>query len=78
MCEDRESSSYVSIEKREARGALVDCNDPNIPVIRPSIRTDTDIVFYLTQPAASVNAVDFRDLAFGSVIRLPPMTRTLF
>ena len=34
----------------------VDDNDPNIPVIRPSIRTDTDIVFYLTQPAASVNA----------------------
>jgi hypothetical protein len=50
----------------------VDDNDPNIPVIRPSIRTDTDIVFYLTQPAASVNAVDFRDLAFGSVIAHSP------
>ena len=60
------------IEKLDARGALVDDNDPNIPVIRPSIRMDTDIVFYLTQPAASVNAVDFRDLAFGSVIAHSP------
>ena len=60
------------IEKLDARGALVDDNDPNIPVIRPSIRTDPDIVFCLTQPAASVNAVHFRDLAFGSVIAHSP------
>jgi UDP-N-acetyl-D-glucosamine dehydrogenase len=34
--DDRESPSYVLMEKLEARGALVDYNDPNIPVIRPS------------------------------------------
>jgi UDP-N-acetyl-D-glucosamine dehydrogenase len=34
--DDRESPSYVLIEKLEARGALVQYNDPNIPVIRPS------------------------------------------
>src|SRR3984957_17128649 len=34
--DDRESPSYVLIEKLEARGALVHYNDPNIPVIRPS------------------------------------------
>jgi UDP-N-acetyl-D-glucosamine dehydrogenase len=32
--DDRESPSYVLIEKLEARGAVVDYNDPNIPVIR--------------------------------------------
>jgi hypothetical protein len=56
----------------------VDDNDPNIPVIRPSIRTDPDIVFCLTQPAASVNAVHFRDLAFGSVITHSPADAPLF
>jgi UDP-N-acetyl-D-glucosamine dehydrogenase len=34
--DDRESPSYVLMEKLEARGALVYYNDPNIPVIRPS------------------------------------------
>ena len=34
--DDRESPSYVLIEKLEARGALVDYNDPNVPVIRPT------------------------------------------
>jgi UDP-N-acetyl-D-glucosamine dehydrogenase len=34
--DDRESPSYVLIEKLEARGASVDYNDPNIPVIRPT------------------------------------------
>jgi UDP-N-acetyl-D-glucosamine dehydrogenase len=34
--DDRESPSYVLMEKLEARGALVDYNDPNIPVIRTS------------------------------------------
>jgi len=68
----------VLIEKLEASGPPVDYNDPNNPVIRRSIRTDTDIVFYLTQPAASVDAVDFRDLAFGPVITLPPLMRTSF
>jgi UDP-N-acetyl-D-glucosamine dehydrogenase len=34
--DDRESPSYVLLEKLEARGALVHYNDPNIPVIRPS------------------------------------------
>jgi UDP-N-acetyl-D-glucosamine dehydrogenase len=34
--DDRESPSYVLMEKLEARGALVHYNDPNIPVIRPS------------------------------------------
>jgi UDP-N-acetyl-D-glucosamine dehydrogenase len=34
--DDRESPSYVLIEKLEARGAVVEYNDPNIPVIRPT------------------------------------------
>jgi UDP-N-acetyl-D-glucosamine dehydrogenase len=34
--DDRESPSYVLIEKLEAKGAVVDYNDPNVPVIRPS------------------------------------------
>jgi UDP-N-acetyl-D-glucosamine dehydrogenase len=34
--DDRESPSYVLMEKLEMRGALVSYNDPNIPVIRPS------------------------------------------
>jgi UDP-N-acetyl-D-glucosamine dehydrogenase len=34
--DDRESPSYVLIEKLEARGAVVSYNDPNVPVIRPS------------------------------------------
>jgi UDP-N-acetyl-D-glucosamine dehydrogenase len=34
--DDRESPSYVLIEKLEKRGAKVDYNDPYIPVIRPS------------------------------------------
>jgi UDP-N-acetyl-D-glucosamine dehydrogenase len=34
--DDRESPSYILIEKLEARGAKVDYNDPNIPLIRPS------------------------------------------
>jgi UDP-N-acetyl-D-glucosamine dehydrogenase len=34
--DDRESPSYVLIEKLEARGSIVDYNDPNVPVIRPS------------------------------------------
>ena len=32
--DDRESPSYVLIEKLEARGAVVEYNDPNVPVIR--------------------------------------------
>lgn len=32
--DDRESPSYVILEKLEAKGALVDYNDPNVPVIR--------------------------------------------
>jgi len=46
--------------------------------LRCSIRTDPDIVFCLTQPAASVNAVHFRDLAFGSVITHSPADAPLF
>lgn len=34
--DDRESPSYVLIDKLEARGAKVDFNDPNVPEIRPS------------------------------------------
>jgi UDP-N-acetyl-D-glucosamine dehydrogenase len=34
--DDRESPSYVLMEKLEARGAKVDYNDPYIPVIRPT------------------------------------------
>ena len=34
--DDRESPSYVIMEKLEARGGSVDYNDPNVPVIRPS------------------------------------------
>ena len=59
--DDRESPSYVLIEKLEARGALVDYNDPNVPVIRPSrehahlagrasvpITTDYDLILIST------------------------------
>jgi UDP-N-acetyl-D-glucosamine dehydrogenase len=34
--DDRESPSYVLMEKLEARGALVNYNDPYVPVIRPT------------------------------------------
>ncbi len=34
--DDRESPSYVLMEKLEALGALVDYHDPHVPVIRPS------------------------------------------
>jgi UDP-N-acetyl-D-glucosamine dehydrogenase len=34
--DDRESPSYRLIEKLEERGAIVDFNDPYIPVVRPS------------------------------------------
>lgn len=34
--DDRESPSYVILEKLEAKGATVDFNDPNVPVIRPT------------------------------------------
>ena len=34
--DDRESPSYVLIEKLEAKGATVDYHDPYIPAIRPS------------------------------------------
>jgi UDP-N-acetyl-D-glucosamine dehydrogenase len=34
--DDRESPSYHLMEKLEARGAVVEYNDPYIPVIRPS------------------------------------------
>lgn len=34
--DDRESPSYVLMEKLEARGAKVDYNDPHVPVIRPT------------------------------------------
>jgi UDP-N-acetyl-D-glucosamine dehydrogenase len=34
--DDRESPSYVLIDRLEARGAVVEYNDPHIPVIRPS------------------------------------------
>lgn len=34
--DDRESPSYVLIEKLEARGASVDYNDPYVPEIRPT------------------------------------------
>jgi UDP-N-acetyl-D-glucosamine dehydrogenase len=59
--DDRESPSYVLIEKLEARGATVDYNDPNVPVIRPSrehaplagrrsvpITTDYDLILIST------------------------------
>jgi UDP-N-acetyl-D-glucosamine dehydrogenase len=59
--DDRESPSYVLMEKLEARGALVAYNDPNIPVIRPSrehahlagrmsvpITTDYDLILIST------------------------------
>lgn len=34
--DDRESPSYVLMEKLEALGAIVDYNDPYVPVIRPT------------------------------------------
>ena len=34
--DDRESPSYVLMEKLEARGAVVSYNDPHVPVIRPT------------------------------------------
>jgi len=34
--DDRESPSYILIEKLEAKGAKVDYHDPYVPVIRPS------------------------------------------
>jgi UDP-N-acetyl-D-glucosamine dehydrogenase len=34
--DDRESPSYHLIEKLEAKGAIVEYNDPYIPQIRPS------------------------------------------
>ena len=34
--DDRESPSYVLMEKLEAKGATVDYNDPHVPVIRPT------------------------------------------
>jgi UDP-N-acetyl-D-glucosamine dehydrogenase len=34
--DDRESPSYVLMEKLEALGATVDYHDPHVPVIRPS------------------------------------------
>ena len=34
--DDRESPSYALMEKLEARGAIVDYNDPHVPVIRPT------------------------------------------
>jgi len=34
--DDRESPSYVLMEKLEAQGAAVDYHDPHVPVIRPS------------------------------------------
>jgi UDP-N-acetyl-D-glucosamine dehydrogenase len=34
--DDRESPSYLLIEKLEAMGAVVEYNDPYVPVIRPS------------------------------------------
>ena len=59
--DDRESPSYVLIEKLEARGAVVAYNDPNVPVIRPSrehahlagrrsvpITTDYDLILIST------------------------------
>jgi UDP-N-acetyl-D-glucosamine dehydrogenase len=59
--DDRESPSYVLIEKLEARGAVVSYNDPNVPVIRPSrehghlagrlsveITTDYDLILIST------------------------------
>ena len=36
MDDDRESPSYILIERLEARGAKVDYHDPYVPVIRPS------------------------------------------
>ena len=34
--DDRESPSYILIAELEKRGAIVDYNDPHVPVIRPS------------------------------------------
>ena len=34
--DDRESPSYILIEKLELKGASVDYHDPYVPVIRPS------------------------------------------
>jgi UDP-N-acetyl-D-glucosamine dehydrogenase len=34
--DDRESPSYVLIEKLEAKGAHIDYNDPHVPIIRPT------------------------------------------
>lgn len=34
--DDRESPSYFLMEKLEAKGAIVDYNDPHVPVIRPT------------------------------------------
>jgi UDP-N-acetyl-D-glucosamine dehydrogenase len=50
--DDRESPSYVLIEKLEARGAVVSYNDPNVPVIRPS-REHSHLAGRLSVPIAT-------------------------
>ena len=47
--DDRESPSYVLMEKLEARGALVSYNDPHIPVVRLR-RKHTNFVGRKSQP----------------------------
>jgi UDP-N-acetyl-D-glucosamine dehydrogenase len=50
--DDRESPSYVLIDKLEARGAVVSYNDPNVPVIRPS-REHAHLAGRLSVPIAN-------------------------
>lgn len=69
--DDRESPSYVLIEKLEALGAQVDYNDPHIPVIQPTrehanlvgrksseITDDFDLILLATQHR-EYSAIDF-------------------
>jgi UDP-N-acetyl-D-glucosamine dehydrogenase len=50
--DDRESPSYILIEKLEARGATVAYNDPNVPVIRPT-REHSHFAGRVSQPISS-------------------------
>ncbi len=69
--DDRESPSYHLMDKLEKMGAMVEYNDPNIPVIRPSrefaryagkesreITGDYDL-FLIATPHAEYHSVDF-------------------
>ena len=54
--DDRESPSYVLIEKLEAKGAQVDYHDPYVPIIRPS-REHSNLAGRKSVPIDSTNDV---------------------